>query len=146
MSYTCSTSGSDDRDTYTVPYCVLQAVTYDSESSSNHTVQATYNIVDLPPSNTPVISTAIDPHYAGAMSTIQYTYFNETGYTCTESNYSATSGFVSQDAYSASTISAVETSTETRGDKDTNGNPITRKFVYNEPTNALGTTMPKPGS
>ncbi len=121
---------------WTTPYYVLDIVIYNSESSvadPGISVRARYTYDQIDDS-IPVIVTAVDPHYAGAMTSIQYTY-SDMAYGLVQEE---------QNINTSETVSHLDrdddtnTSKETRGDVDNNHNPITRTFRFNEGTHSTG--------
>ena len=143
VSYAYVTTGQDSiqagssgeaQEYNTVPYYVLDHVNYDMEPSASGggNVQAKYTYT---PGNTspPILLTAHDPHYTGAMVDLAYNYSTVgNGWVGGEANYVSASSTVGPSVSSTSTSSTSRT--ETRGDKDASGNAITRTFSYTQTT------------
>ncbi len=106
------------------PFHVFSGVKYPSEGS-NVNAQYSYDYN----SEVPLMTSAVDPHFAGAMSQIYYGGADNYGSLAVEANYN-TQAAVSHLSQSGS--GGVLTSTETRGDVDKNGAAITRQLIYGQ--------------
>ena len=104
---------------------MFTGVEYPSEGSS---VNASYSYNPA----AGVAFKAIDPHYAGAMSQIQYVCSASTGFLQEEDNANG-GGLVSR-LSTITNANNVKNCTETRGDHDINGASIARQFIYGQTT------------
>ena len=142
VSYSYSFIGTQDKasettSAYACPYIVLTGATYNGEQSTGGgSVAAVYNVTTTPDS-IPQLSDAVDPHYAGAMTHIQYAYnVTAAGATLEEQNDGGHVGeTVSHVGIVDSTSANGPTvSVEVRGDQDARSNrgraDITRTFTY----------------
>ncbi len=125
-------SGGSNSYPYTQPYKVLSTVTYQAEpnNSSAGYVQAGYTY-EYYSGGRPVITTAYDPHYAGAMVGIRYLY-TYTGSGLIQAEENGNNANVKVSSLSRGYNGGVLTATETRGDQASGGASITRAFSYGE--------------
>ena len=115
-----------------VNYQVLTDVNYGREdpagSAAVHAYYSyTYNASAYGP---PILVTAQDPHYAGAMKSIRYAGSNVPGGTSFEEENYGSSERVSHLERSVAGNGATASSQETRGDATVNGAAIQRTFSY----------------
>jgi YD repeat-containing protein len=146
VTYTETQAGSQSSVAQIYPYYVLTGVSYDQETStSGGNVHASYGY-NVDAGGSPILVTATDPHYAGAMVNIRYAY----GASIQEQNLS-TSELVSGCVITYPS-SGITTSTETRGDKSSGtgntsgaGANLTRTFNFGTTNPAIaGSSAPKP--
>ena len=138
VSYSYSFTGDENpgNDNVERPYANLAGVTYNSETSTGGgNVAATYGVPAT--DGIPQLASAVDPHFAGPMSRIQYGYSAGTGtYVLEERNYGSSNcnGLpVSHLSITESTASnPVTTSTETRRNVASSPANTARTFNYGQ--------------
>ena len=120
-------------------YLPLTGVTYQETNTSGGPLTATYNYY-CSTGGIPLLINCDDPHYAGAMTRIAYTYnlSNSGVWGCVQSEVNYPTPSESQTLYNVSSLTQDQvntptTATETRGDKaDSSGTAIVRAFTYGE--------------
>ena len=117
---------------WSVPYKVLTNVTYNAEPSTSGSgnVQASYTY-EYKGGGIPIITTAYDPHYMGAMVGIRYAYTSTGSGLILEEKNLNTNERVSNLNWGSASGPVV--TTETRGDKASGGGNIQRIISYREP-------------